>query len=91
MDNRVGKQIKVKVKGNRYIVAINQTVNFTLGNLVISSDTRVYSFSDSRILRTGTHNSFLNLRLLTWRNFRGKLFETQVPERENEFFLIISL
>ena len=66
----MGKQIKVKVKGNRYIVAINyrgenQTVNFTLGNLVISSDTRIYSFSDSRILRTDTHNSFLNLRLLT--------------------------
>ena len=69
-DNRVSKQVKVKVKGERYIMA----VNFTLGNLVISSDTPIYLFSDSRILKRDSRNSFLNLRLLTWRNFRGKLF-----------------
>ena len=54
MTNTVSKQ--VKVKGDRYLVAMNinyrvenQTVNFTLGNLVISSDTPIYSFSDSRV------------------------------------------
>ena len=50
----MGKQ--VKVKGDRYhridTVNINyrvetQTVNFTLGKLITSSDTPIYSFFDS--------------------------------------------
>ena len=48
-DNRVGKQVKVKVKGDPYILTINinyrvenRTVNLTLGNLIISSDTPIY-------------------------------------------------
>ena len=71
-DNRVAKQAKVKVKGDCYIVAINYKLSWGKSNskfyfrqLVISSDTPIYSFSDSRILRSDIRNSFFNLRLLT--------------------------
>ena len=69
----------------------NKRLDLTLGNLVISSGTPIYSFSDSSILSRDTHNSFLSLLLLTWRNFGDKMFQTWVQDRENEFVWISSV